>query len=191
MPTVHPEVATRDATATPVPARRQIRCGPRHGRRSSATYYRWVDDALRHREDGYRLLDSPLAGQPGVQRLARRRSRRSAFADVHEARALRQQAIEWASSTLVPRQVLALQLIAMPSPWPPSRRSTAAMSAAARAWVPGAVGVSMEEPRQPRQTKPFHDVGVGVSGGREAHRGLVGEVGNEGPARFRARSVEP
>ena len=35
---------------------------PRCGRRSFAAYYRWVDDALRHRADGYRLLDSPLVG---------------------------------------------------------------------------------------------------------------------------------
>ncbi len=83
---------------------------PRRGRRSFAAYYRWVDDALRHRADGYRLLDSALVGLPGVQRLARQRFRRSAFADVHAARALLQQAIERASAVLTPRQVQALQL---------------------------------------------------------------------------------
>ena len=64
----------------------------RRGRRSFATYYQWVDDALRHRADGYRLLDSALVGLPGVRRLARQRFRRSAFADVHATRALLQQA---------------------------------------------------------------------------------------------------
>ena len=83
---------------------------PGRGRRSFAAYYRWVDDALRHRADGYRLLDSAFVGLPGVQRLARQRFRRSAFADVHAARALLQQAIERASAVLTPRQVLALKL---------------------------------------------------------------------------------
>ena len=83
---------------------------PGRGRRSFAAYYRWVDEALRHRADGYRLLDSALVGLPGVQRLARQRFRRSAFADVHAARALLQKAIERASAVLTPRHVLALQL---------------------------------------------------------------------------------
>ena len=83
---------------------------PRRGRRSFAACYRWVDDALRHRSDGDRLLDSPLVGLPGVQPLASRRSRRSAFSDVRAARALLQQATERASEVLTPRQVLALQL---------------------------------------------------------------------------------
>ncbi len=83
---------------------------PRRGRRSFAAYDRWVDDALRHRADGYRLLDSPLVGLPRVQRLARRRSRRSAFGDVRTARALLQRASERASEVLTPRQVLAPQL---------------------------------------------------------------------------------
>ncbi len=82
----------------------------RRGRRSFGAYYRWVDDALRHHADGYRLLDSALIGLPGVQRLARQRFRRSAFAGVNSARALLQQAIERASAILTPRQVLALQL---------------------------------------------------------------------------------
>ena len=83
---------------------------PRRGRRSFAAYYQWVDDALRHGADGYRLLDSALVGLPGVKRLARQRFRRSAFADVHAARGLLKQAIERASAILTPRQVLALRL---------------------------------------------------------------------------------
>ena len=83
---------------------------PRRGRRSFAAYYRRVDDALRHRADGYRLLDSALVGLPGVRRLARQRFRRSAFADVHAARAILQQATDRASAILTPRQVLALRL---------------------------------------------------------------------------------
>lgn len=74
----------------------------RHSRRSFAAYYRRVDDALRHHADGHRLLESPLVGLHGVQRLARRQFRRSAFADVH--------ATERAAAMLTPRQVLALQL---------------------------------------------------------------------------------
>ncbi len=53
------------------------------GRRSFAAYYRWVADVLRHRANGYRLLDSSLVGRPVVERLTRRLSRRSGFADVH------------------------------------------------------------------------------------------------------------
>ena len=98
------------AAATPTLGRPSPRHGSRRGRRSFAAYYRWVDDALRHRTDGYRLLDSALVGLPGVRRLARQRFRRSAFADVHAARALLQQATERASEVLTPRQVLALQL---------------------------------------------------------------------------------
>ena len=98
------------AVATPISGRRHAHRTPRRGRRSFAAYYRWVDDALRYRADGYRLLDSALVGLPGVQRLARQRFRRSAFADVHAARALLQQAIERASAVLTPRQVQALQL---------------------------------------------------------------------------------
>ena len=45
----------------------------------------------------------------GVQRLARRRFRRSAFADVPVKRALLQQATEQASAILIPRQALVLQ----------------------------------------------------------------------------------
>ena len=60
--------------------------------------------ALRRR---YRLLDPELVGLPGVRRLARQRFRRSAFADVHAARALLQQATERASEILTPRQALA------------------------------------------------------------------------------------
>ena len=98
------------AAATPISGRPRAHHPSRRGRRSFAAYYRWVDDALRHRADGYRLLDSPLVGLPGVQRLARRRFRRSAFGDVRAARALLQQATERASEILTPRQVLALQL---------------------------------------------------------------------------------
>ena len=98
------------AAAMPTLGRPSPRRASRRGRRSFASYYRWVDDALRHRADGYRLLDSALVGLPGVHRLARQRFRRSAFADVHAARALLQQAIERASAVLTPRQVLALQL---------------------------------------------------------------------------------
>ena len=98
------------ASGTPISGRRQMHRTPRRGRRSFAAYYRWVDDALRDRADGYRLLDSPLIGLPGVQRLARRRFRRSAFGDARAARALLQQATERASEILTPRQVQALQL---------------------------------------------------------------------------------
>ena len=98
------------AAATPISGRRQMHRTPRRGRRSFAAYYRWVDDDLRYRADGYRLLDFPLLGLPGVQRLAGRRFRRSAFADVHATRALLQQATERASAILTPRQALALQL---------------------------------------------------------------------------------
>ena len=98
------------AAAMPISGQPHARRAPRRGRRSFAAYYRWVDDALRHRADGFRLLDSALVGLPGVQRLARQRFRRSAFADVHAARAILQQAIERASAVLTPRQVLALEL---------------------------------------------------------------------------------
>ena len=80
------------------------------GRPSFGAYNRWVDDALRHRADGDRLLDPTLVSLPGVQRLARQRFRRSAFADVYAARGLRRQATERASAILTPRQVLVLQL---------------------------------------------------------------------------------
>ena len=99
-----------EAAAIPIARRPHARHSARRGRRSFTAYYRWVDDALRHRADGYRLLDSALVGLPGVQRLARQRFRRSAFADVHAARALLHQATERASAILTPRQVLALQL---------------------------------------------------------------------------------
>ncbi|MCY3957963.1 MAG: hypothetical protein OXG65_06685 [Chloroflexi bacterium] len=98
------------AAASSISRRPHARRAARRGRRSFAVYYQWVDDALRHRADGYRLLDSPLVGLPGVQRLARRRFRRSAFADVHATRALLQRATEQASAILTPRQALALQL---------------------------------------------------------------------------------
>lgn len=98
------------ANASPASGRTQQRRAARPGRRSFAAYYQWVDDALRHRADGYRLLDSPLVSLPGVQRLARRRFRRSAFADVHATRALLDQATERASAILTPRQALALHL---------------------------------------------------------------------------------
>lgn len=99
-----------EAAALPTARRPQVHRTARRGRRSFAAYYRWVDDALRHHAEGYRLLDSALVGLPGVRRLARRRFQRSAFADVHAARALLQQAIDRASTVLTPRQVLALKL---------------------------------------------------------------------------------
>ena len=98
------------AAASPISERPRARRAPRRGRRSFAAYYPWVDDALRQRADGYRLLDSLVLGLAGVQRLARRRFRRSAFADVHATRALLEQATERASAILTPRQALALQL---------------------------------------------------------------------------------
>ena len=112
MPQVQQEIAhaRHNSSADPVPARPHTRHAPRRGRQSFAAYYRWVDDALRHRADGYRLLDSPLVGLPGVQRLARRRFRASAFGDIHAVRELLQQATERASAVLTPRQVQALQL---------------------------------------------------------------------------------
>ena len=63
------EAAARPPSAAP---RSAIVCG----------LLRVGDDALRHRADGYRLLDSALVGLPGVKRLAHQRFRRSAFADV-------------------------------------------------------------------------------------------------------------
>ena len=111
-----------EAAAVPIARRRRAHRSSRHGRRSFAAYYRWVDDALRHRADGYRLLDSALVGLPGVRRLARQRFRRSAFADVHAARALLQQATERASAVLTPRQVLALKLYCEGSQWSPLQR---------------------------------------------------------------------
>ena len=99
-----------EAAAMPIARRGHAHRAPRRGRWSFATYYRWVDDALRYRADGFRLLNSALVGLPGVQRVARQRFRRSAFADVHAVRALLQQAIERASGVLTPRQVLALEL---------------------------------------------------------------------------------
>ncbi len=89
--------------AASISGRPRARHPSRRGRPSFATYYRWVDDALRHHTDGFRLLDSPLVGPPGVQRLAHRRFRRSAFGDVRAARALLQQATEQASTILTPR----------------------------------------------------------------------------------------
>ncbi|MDE2902573.1 MAG: hypothetical protein OXP73_06045 [Chloroflexota bacterium] len=71
---------------------------------------RWVDDAFRDLACGYRLCSSALVGLPGVRRLARRRFRRSAFADVHATRAHLEQATERASAILTLRQALALRL---------------------------------------------------------------------------------
>ena len=59
------------AAATPISGRRQVRRTPHRCRQSFSAYYRWLDDALRHRADGYRLLDYPLLGLPGVRRLSR------------------------------------------------------------------------------------------------------------------------
>ncbi|MCY3749066.1 MAG: hypothetical protein OXG64_07205 [Chloroflexi bacterium] len=98
------------AAASSISGRPHARRAARRGRRSFAAYCRWVDDALRHRAVGYRLVDSPLLGLPVAQRLARRRSRRSTFADVHATRVLLLQATERASATLTPRQALALRL---------------------------------------------------------------------------------
>ena len=98
------------ASTAPFTGRPHVRRAACRGRRSFAAYYRWVDDALRHRTDGYRLLDSPLDGLPGVQRLAHRRFRHSAFADVDATRELLRQAIEQASAILTQRQALVLQL---------------------------------------------------------------------------------
>ena len=95
--------------ATSISGRARTHRTPRRGRRSYTAYNRWVDDALRHRSDGNRLLDSPWLGLPGVQRLARRRFACSAFADVHATRALLHQATERASGILTARQVLELQ----------------------------------------------------------------------------------
>ena len=55
-----------EACVIPISGRPQAHRAPRRGRRSFAACYRWVNDALRHRTDGYRLLDSGLAGLPGV-----------------------------------------------------------------------------------------------------------------------------
>lgn len=98
------------AARSPICRLPHARRAARRSRHSFAVNDRWVDDALRHRADGYRLLDSPLVGLLGVQPLARRRSRRSAFADAHATRALLQKATEQASAILSPQQALALQL---------------------------------------------------------------------------------
>ena len=98
------------ATAESISGRTHALRAACRGRRSFAAYYRWVDDALRHRADGNRLLASALVGLPGVRRLAYRRFRRSAFADVHAARGLLQQATERTSVVLTPRQILALKV---------------------------------------------------------------------------------
>ena len=108
-----------ETAAMPTLGRARPHRGPRRGRRSFAACYRWVDDALRHRADGYCLLDSALIGLPGGKRLARLHYRRSAFADVYAARALLQQATERASAVLTPRQVLALKLYCEGQPMVP------------------------------------------------------------------------
>ena len=98
------------AASTSISDRRQMHHPPRCDRRSFVAYYRWVDDDLRHGADGYRLLDSPLLSLPGVRRLVRQRSRRSAFSDTPETPALLRLATERTSAILTMRQVLALQL---------------------------------------------------------------------------------
>ena len=98
------------APATPLPELPRSHCPPPRGRRSFAANNRRVHDSLRPHTEDSRLLDSPLVSLPGVQRLARRRVRRSAFADVHATRALLQPATERASAILTARQALALQL---------------------------------------------------------------------------------
>ncbi len=55
------------------------------------------------------MRDSLLLGLPGIQQLARRRSRPSAFADVQATRRLLRPATERAAANLTPRQALALQ----------------------------------------------------------------------------------
>ena len=65
------------AAGAPISGRFHAHRAARRGRRSFATFYRWVDDAPRHRADGYRRLFSPLVGLPDVQRIARKRFRRS------------------------------------------------------------------------------------------------------------------
>ena len=114
------------AAASPISGRPQARRAARRGRRSFDAYYRSVDDALRHRADGHRLLDSPWLGLTGVQRLARRRFRRSVVADVHATRALVQQATERASTIRTPRQGLGPP---RDNRWPPSRHSSASAAA--------------------------------------------------------------
>ena len=104
------------AAAMPIVGMPSPHSGSRRGRRSFAAYYQWVDDALRHRAEGYRLLDSAVVGLPGVRRLARQRFRRSAFAVVHAVRVPPpQQATERASAVLTPRHVLALAQAEFPS----------------------------------------------------------------------------
>ena len=98
------------AASASISGRQPMHQPPCCDRRSFAAYNRWVDDALRHRADGYRLLDSPLLGLPGVKRPVRRRSRRSAFADMPETQAHLRPATERISAILTTRQVLALQL---------------------------------------------------------------------------------
>ena len=129
-------------TAASISGRPRTHRTPRRGRRSFAAYYQWVDDALRHRADGYRLLDSPLVGLPGVRRMARRRFRRSAFGDVRATRALLQQATERAAEILTPRQDLALRLYCEGQPmtaiadrgWACAAANTCGRPTGARRW---------------------------------------------------------
>ncbi len=100
------------AAATPISGRLHAHRAARRGWRLFSAYGPWIDGVLRHRADGFRLLNSPLLGLPGVQRLAHRRYRCSAFAAVHATRDLLQQA----SAIMTPRQAVVLQLIGEESP---------------------------------------------------------------------------
>ena len=67
------------AATIPISGRGHAHRTPRRACRPLAAYYRCVDDALRYRANGYRLLDSALVGLPGLQRLAHQRFRRGAY----------------------------------------------------------------------------------------------------------------
>lgn len=102
------------AAAAPISRKPSKHLPSRRGRRSVAVTDRWVDDALRNCADGNRLLGSPLLGLPDVQRLGRRRSRRSAFTKVRATLSLLQQATHRAAAVLSPRPALA------PAGFPPN-----------------------------------------------------------------------
>lgn len=80
----------------------------RRSARSFASYYRRVDDALRHCAYGFRLLDSPLVGRPVFEQLTLRLFRCCGFSGVHPRRTVLQQATEGSSAILTPRQALAI-----------------------------------------------------------------------------------
>lgn len=76
---------------------------PRRGRRSFAACHRWIDEALCHRSDGFRLFNSPLSRPAGRAMSGPPALSPQCLCDVHAARALLQQATEKASENLAPQ----------------------------------------------------------------------------------------